>query len=126
LFDDYDDDLRPQGNDFDIGADEFVSPTRLENMYEKILPDNFELFQNYPNPFNPATAIKFTLPESGLVKLAVYNTLGQEEAVLINQQMEAGSYEKKFNADGLPSGTYIYRITVGDKFSSEKKMLLLK
>jgi len=89
-------------------------------------PDNYALKQNYPNPFNPTTAIEFTLPESGFVTLTVYNTLGEEVAVLINQQMSAGSYEKEFNASGLPSGTYIYKIMVGNKYTSEKKMLLLK
>lgn len=90
------------------------------------IPENFALKQNYPNPFNPATTIKFTLPESGFVNLTIYNTLGEEVAVLINKQMEAGSYAKEFNAAGLPSGTYIYRIRVGDKYTSEKKMLLIK
>jgi len=89
-------------------------------------PTNFALEQNYPNPFNPTTGIKFTLPENGLVNMSVYNTLGQEVAVLINQQMEAGNYEKEFDATGLPSGNYIYKLTLGKNFTSGKKLLLLK
>lgn len=61
-----------------------------------------------------------------MVNLTVYNSLGQEVAILLNQQMEAGSYEKEFNAEVLTSGIYIYRLSLGDKFTSEKKMILLK
>jgi len=89
-------------------------------------PENFALQQNYPNPFNPTTIIKFTLPESGMVNLTVYNMLGQEVAVLLNKQMEAGNYEQEFSAANLPSGTYVYRIIVDNKYTSEKKMVVLK
>ncbi|MBZ0199235.1 MAG: T9SS type A sorting domain-containing protein [Ignavibacteriaceae bacterium] len=76
-------------------------------------PTEFALYQNYPNPFNPSTTIKFTLHEGGLVTLKIYNILGEEVSTLINRVMEAGSYEKDFNAKALASGVYIYRISAG-------------
>jgi len=85
----------------------------------------YELSQNYPNPFNPTTTIKFSIKNSGKVKLAVYNALGQQVALLLNQEMEAGKYKVKFNASNLASGVYFYRIQSG-KFTAVKKMLLLK
>lgn len=91
-------------------------------------PDNsidFSLGQNYPNPFNPITRIKFTIPKSGNVNLAVYNLLGQEVAILINEEKQTGSYEVEFNASNLPSGFYVYRIQSGD-FVQTKKMMLVK
>lgn len=88
-------------------------------------PDQYSLSQNYPNPFNPATVIKYSIPSDGMVKLNVYNTLGQKVAELINGQVKAGSYEVNFNADNLSSGVYYYRIeTTG--FVSTKKMMLLR
>jgi len=90
------------------------------------IPIEYSLKQNYPNPFNPTTAIKFSLPENGLVKLSVYNSLGEEVAILLNKYFMAGQYEQDFNAADLPTGIYIYRISVGQKFNSEKKMILLK
>lgn len=88
-------------------------------------PNNFELAQNFPNPFNPNTSIKFNLPESGNVKLTVFNVLGQEVAVLINGMTEAGSHVVNFDAAGLNSGIYIYRIEA-DGFNEVRKMTLLK
>lgn len=92
----------------------------------------FELSQNYPNPFNPSTKIKFTIAAASLktvstpkVTLKIYNILGQQVAVLINKPLKAGSYEVEFNAAGLPSGVYIYKITAGE-FTASRKMILLK
>lgn len=89
------------------------------------VPDEFALGQNYPNPFNPTTKIGFTLPESGFVTLSVYNSLGEEVAVLVNHQMAAGSFNIPFDASGFSSGIYLYRINVKN-FVSVKKMILLK
>ncbi len=89
-------------------------------------PEKFELKQNYPNPFNPSTVIRFSLPQDGFVKLTVYNSLGQKVKTLLSKEMTAGSFEEPFNASGLPSGLYVYRLSVDDKFTSEKKMILLK
>lgn len=88
-------------------------------------PDKFELSQNYPNPFNPLTTIKYTLPQSGLVTLKVFNVIGQEIAELVNEVKQVGSYKIEFNAGSLPSGVYIYKLNSGN-FTSTKKMLLIK
>jgi hypothetical protein len=90
-----------------------------------VLPSDYNLEQNYPNPFNPTTNIRFNLPEANQVTLKVYNTLGQEAATLVNEFMNAGTYEVNFDAQNLPTGTYFYSITAGD-YKSVKKMLLIK
>lgn len=89
------------------------------------LPDKFFLSQNYPNPFNPSTKIKFEIPGSAFIKLAVYDITGKETAVLVNDQLKAGIYEYTFNAEGLTSGVYFYTF-LGDGITETKKMLLLK
>ncbi len=86
---------------------------------------SFELAQNYPNPFNPTTSISFSIPQSGNVKLTVYNLLGQEVRTLINRNMEAGNYSVDFNAEGLFSGIYIYRLEANG-MTLTKKMTYLK
>ncbi len=88
-------------------------------------PKKYELAQNFPNPFNPNTAIKFTLPETGNVKLTVYNMLGQEIATLVNGVKEAGTHIINFNAEELNSGVYIYRIE-SNGFNEVRKMTLIK
>lgn len=88
-------------------------------------PTSFNLSQNYPNPFNPTTNISFTVPQAGNVKLAVYNTLGQEVAVLINGVVNPGLHSVTFDATSLPSGTYFYKLQ-SDNSVMVKKMMLLK
>jgi len=94
------------------------------------IPRNFSLMQNYPNPFNPSTVIRYSIPQSGMVKLTVYNLLGQRIATLVNKIEEEGSYEINFNASGLSSGIYLYMFEAfnvsGSKFTQVKKMMLLK
>lgn len=92
---------------------------------EVSLPDDFSLNQNHPNPFNPSTRISFALPEQELVKIKVFDILGREIAVLLNDIKNPGYHEILFNADTLPSGTYIYEIRAGNYVES-KKMILLK
>lgn len=92
---------------------------------EELLPTVYSLEQNYPNPFNPSTSIKFTIPEAGFVTLKIYNILGQEVATLVNENMNPGTKEIKFNAANLSSGIYIYKLEA-NKFSATKKMVLLK
>jgi len=90
------------------------------------LPTKFSLNQNYPNPFNPSTKISFDLPEAARVTIKVYNTLGQLVATLAsNEFLNAGSYERTFDASKLPSGMYIYQLN-SDKFTAYKKMLMVK
>ncbi len=93
--------------------------------YGNEIPTQFAIEQNYPNPFNPSTTIRFSIPSDELVSLKIYNTLGQEVAVLLNENMRAGSYEYKFDASRLSSGVYFYTINAGS-FNSTKKMLFLK
>lgn len=88
-------------------------------------PQTFHLSQNYPNPFNPNTAITFNLPVSGLVELKVFDISGKEVATLLKEDRTAGYYSVDFNASTLSSGTYFYRLTVGN-FSAIKKMTLIK
>lgn len=88
-------------------------------------PLSFGLAQNYPNPFNPNTNIKYSIAEAGYVRLAVYNTLGEEVSVLVDGQQEAGFFEINFDASNLPSGTYVYRLEAPG-FATAKKMLLMK
>ena len=89
------------------------------------LISTFELKQNYPNPFNPSTQISFSLAQNGFVRLVVYNLLGQEVETLINRNMEAGSHSISFDASGLQSGVYIYKLT-SSGFTLTKKMILLR
>jgi hypothetical protein len=88
-------------------------------------PLAYGLEQNYPNPFNPSTNIKFSILESGLVRLSVYNLIGEEVTVLVNEQVEAGFYEVNFDASALPSGAYFYKLQAGNTVQV-KKMLLMK
>ncbi len=88
-------------------------------------PANYVLTQNYPNPFNPSTNIQFGLPEPSQVRLVIYNSLGQEIMELVNEQKLAGYYTVSFEASGLSSGVYLYRLTT-PSFSQTKKMLLIK
>lgn len=85
----------------------------------------FKLNQNYPNPFNPSTEITFSLPKSSLVRLEVFNVLGQKVETLVNEQKIVGNHTINFDASRLSSGIYIYRIQAGD-FVQTKKMLLVK
>ena len=86
---------------------------------------NYELFQNYPNPFNPSTTINFAIPTTGLVTLKIYDVVGKEVATLVNEVRNAGNHSIKYNASGLSSGVYFYRLQTGD-FVDTKKMFLLK
>jgi hypothetical protein len=88
-------------------------------------PINFELNQNYPNPFNPSTTISFNLPESGEVTLKVYNLVGEEIKTLAEGYREAGIHSFTFNAEGYPSGMYLYSLSTNG-FTETKKMLLMK
>ncbi|MCW9096490.1 MAG: T9SS type A sorting domain-containing protein [Ignavibacteriaceae bacterium] len=98
-------------------------------------PSKIKLFQNYPNPFNPSTKIKYQIPKLSFVSLKVYDVLGNEIAILVNEEKPAGNYEVDFSATGgsasggnvynLPSGIYIYKLNAG-KFTKTNKMILLK
>lgn len=100
------------------------NPNSINNLGTGI-PVSYALSQNYPNPFNPVTTIKFDLPKSSNVKLIVYNSLGQEVSILLNEMKEAGYYEAKFDASTLSSGVYYYRIEAAN-FVETKKMVVVK
>jgi hypothetical protein len=89
------------------------------------LPTGYELNQNYPNPFNPSTTIRFSIPESDLVSIIIYNSIGEQVAELVNQVIAAGTYNVDWNAENNPSGIYFYSLTA-EGFTSTKKMILLK
>jgi hypothetical protein len=92
---------------------------------ESQLPTSPLLFQNYPNPFNPSTVINYQVAKKGNVSLKVFNVLGREIALLVNEEKPAGSYSVNFNATSIPSGVYFYQIKSGS-YLAAKKMLLLK
>jgi hypothetical protein len=88
-------------------------------------PTDIHLAQNYPNPFNPSTLITYHIPESGYVTLVVYDVIGKEVALLVNEMKQAGNYSVTFDASDLPSGIYVYQMKV-NIFIETKKMILMK
>ena len=113
----------------------FVGVTGVKTS-DNIQPNEIELYQNYPNPFNPATTIKYSIPvinrdsdihrnDSRIIKLKIFDVLGREIRTLVNEKQSPGNYQVQFDARGLPSGVYIYRLEVGT-ILDVKKMLLLK
>ena len=96
------------------------------------VPVEFSLHQNYPNPFNPLTKIKFDIPKQSFVKITVFDILGKEIAVIVNQNLNSGSYEADFDASYLTSGIYFYKMEVRQaesltgEFTDTKKMILVK
>ena len=101
-----------------------VPPSGIQNIGTE-MPDKYELYQNYPNPFNPTTNIRFDITNASDVKLTVYDILGKEVAVLVNENLNAGSYEVDWNATQNVSGVYFYSIET-ENFVAVKKMLLVK
>jgi hypothetical protein len=120
--------LVPRNNNDFIG---YLPPVSVEN--EGTIPDEFALSQNYPNPFNPSTTIKFSVPTEASVRLSVFNILGQEVKVLVdNQIQQSGTYNLTFDATELTSGIYFYRLIASplengnNNFVDVKKMILIK
>ncbi|MCI0473658.1 MAG: T9SS type A sorting domain-containing protein, partial [Ignavibacteria bacterium] len=106
-----------------VGRGTYIA-TSIFNLSNEI-PSAYKLEQNYPNPFNPVTNIRFSLKEKGFTSLKVYNSVGQEVADLLNQELNPGTYEKSFDASFLSSGIYFYRLISGG-YSETKKMNLIK
>jgi hypothetical protein len=136
------------GNDKDISITYFASGTVFKGVladlkiYSKVVPatgidedkmtapTQYALFQNYPNPFNPSTTIEFSLPQSGFVTLKVFNVLGEEVAILVNEWKEAGNCKVIFDSRHWPfailsSGAYFYRMQTG-AFVQTKRLMLLR
>ena len=115
------------GNNFDI----YMNGFNTSGIYTAIggsgtaTPVEYSLSQNYPNPFNPVTQINYQLLKSGNAKLSIFNALGQEVDVLVNESQNPGNYTVKWNAGAFPSGVYIYKLESGS-FVSSRKMILLK
>jgi hypothetical protein len=128
---------RPSGMVFNTNGDLFITSLTGDNILKitniptdvndvnGIVPKDYLLKQNYPNPFNPSTKISFNISAGSFVALKVYDVLGNEVAVLVNEDKPAGSYEVDFNASGLSSGIYLYKLQSGN-FAEIKKMMLLK
>jgi hypothetical protein len=106
-------------------SDPTGNPLGIININSHI-PADYSLSQNFPNPFNPVTNIVFDLPSSSFTRLTVYDMPGREIAVLVNEQLKAGSYKVDWNATNYPSGIYFYKITSGDNYTETKKMILIK
>jgi len=97
----------------------------VQERYSETIPANYLLEQNYPNPFNPSTNLKYGLPKSGYVTLKVYDMIGREVRTLVDRLQAAGTYQVNFDAKGLPTGLYFYRLSVGNHVET-KRMLLVK
>jgi len=96
------------------------------NSIKENLPVYWELRQNYPNPFNPTTQISYSLPNSSLVKIKVYNINGCEVAILVDGEKSKGNYSTDFNGSKLASGLYYYTMEIDGKSQFVKKMILIK
>ncbi len=108
-----------------VSSVEFMSPLAVGVAVGKSLPAEFALLQNYPNPFNPSTEITYRLPASSQVKLSVYDLLGREAAILVDETQPAGEHTATFNAAHLSSGVYLYRLEAGN-FTQTRRMLLVR
>lgn len=97
----------------------------LEEQRQILFPGDFKVSQNYPNPFNPQTTIRYTLVSACHVRISIYDINGQEVATLVNKNQSAGGYNVTFNARGLSSGFYFYRVSAGTE-NRVMKMTLLK
>ncbi|MFA5834687.1 MAG: T9SS type A sorting domain-containing protein [Bacteroidota bacterium] len=117
-----------------LNIDASLMSSNLLNIYSRTTqrPNKYQLSQNYPNPFNSSTTITFSIPERSIVRLSIFNTLGQKISEIVNETKDVGSYEQSFNASQLSSGIYFYRIEAtstqnsGKTFVETMKMVLLR
>lgn len=114
-----------------IGAtDSLCLATDVDETGEELLPEEFSLFQNYPNPFNPSTTIKFSIPKRSDVTIQIYNVLGQEVAMLVNERLSAGEHSVSWNGlnykgESAATGVYFYRLIAGQN-QLTREMILIK
>jgi hypothetical protein len=106
-----------------FACDEEAASTQMANV--ATAPEEFTLGQNYPNPFNPTTMISYAVPADAKVSLRVYNTLGEQIATLVDEVVPAGQHQASWNASGLPSGLYFYRLESAG-VTMTKRMTLVK
>lgn len=109
------------GNNYSVK----FTPIGMSDVQEDVVPESFALLQNYPNPFNPVTNIALDIASGSLVSLKIYNLLGQEVAVIVDDYMNPGRYKYQWNAEGMPSGIYLCKLKAGSRVTVNK-MLLLK
>jgi hypothetical protein len=115
----------PQSIVFDPGNWILKNNTIITEVEDINQPFSYSLEQNYPNPFNPSTTIEYSIPQNGFVTIKVFSVLGKEVATLVNEQIMAGKHKINFDATGLNSGVYFYKVESGS-FADTKKMILLK
>ncbi len=108
-----------------VGDSTYGNPTKVEGDPIFQVPPTYEIRQNYPNPFNPSTTIRYELPKRSHIVLKIYNLLGQEVATLVNEEKTAGRYEVGWDAGGMASGVYFYRLQAGE-FVETKTLILVK
>jgi hypothetical protein len=115
------------GNNFDIYMNGFNTGGIFTAIGDggTTTPLKYSLSQNYPNPFNPSTQIDYQIPNAGNVRLSIFNVIGQEVSVLVDEMQNAGSHVIEWNASSFPSGVYIYKLESGS-YVSNRKMILLK
>jgi hypothetical protein len=97
----------------------------VQDKFNSEIPTEFSLYQNFPNPFNPNTTIYYSIPEETFVKLNIYNLLGEEVAVLVNENKIIGNYSVNFSLRDYNSGIYLYKLEAGN-FVEIKKMVLIR
>ena len=103
--------------------DDFELVTKISEENENV--KDFQLSQNYPNPFNPKTVIEFYLPKKSFTKLTVYDLLGREIEVIVNNELQSGNYKVNFDGSKLSNGMYFYKLQAAD-YVQVKKMVLIK
>jgi parallel beta-helix repeat protein len=101
-----------------------INDENSSTLHQAALPKEIVLNQNYPNPFNPSTTVEFSIHQSNFVTLKIYNILGEEVATLVSERLAAGKHAFKWDANGLASGMYLYKIQAGDLVQTKKMMLL--
>lgn len=115
----------PKGDEWAFAPNRLILVTPADGVGEEQVPLAFHLSQNYPNPFNPLTIINYQLTISGFVSLKVYDVAGREVRTLVNETLEAGEHSISFDASGLSSGVYLYKLTAGSS-TDVKKMVFAK
>ena len=111
-------------------AGDLTLTTAVASQQDQVQPQDYELSANYPNPFNPSTIISYQLPEVSNVTIKVYDRIGREITTLVNKRQQTGRYQVRFDASGLSSGVYFYRLVAsgkaGQRFVQTRKFSLLK
>jgi len=118
--------MRMDGKTMSIWMANYVDTTVTDVAGPIFVPGECALQQNYPNPFNGQTLISFQTAASGRVVLSVFDVLGRQVRVLVDETRPAGSYTERFDASGLPTGQYFLRLTAGEGFVQHRRMTYLK